>query len=298
MDYTEIDKIAEKFLYWFQISYKKELCDRALSTMTEEGCWEDIDYTGEKNPHWRVVEHLTRLNHMAYNGEIDGVIRGLEYWYQRERKDSNWWWNDIGFPMELAECGVALRRVLAPELKTKLINSFNSDVSDYWTGTNRAWLAQNVIVRGILEEDADLIEKGRKILEDNIFISKTGEEGIQYDFAFAQHGRQLYNNGYGISLIVDSMKWIDVFAGTALAFPQEKIDILCNLLLDGNGRMGFCEVPDFNSIGRDIVRSFKQRDVRMRNYLDIIPVMKKYSSRVDELDKFERFINGDRKSVV
>ena len=297
MKNAEIDKIAERYLGWFIGSYERSVAEKDLETMMPEGYWEDIDYKGEKKPYWQIVEHLRRINHIAVNKmDSDAVIKGLEYWYSEKRIDTNWWWNDIGFPSELAECGVLLRNELPPKLKNCLINTFNTDIEDKWTGTNRAWFAQNIIVRGILEENFDLLEKGRRYLEENVYIAELGEEGIQYDYAFAQHGRQLYNNAYGLQILADCARWIDIFSGTKLAFGEEKVRILCDYLLDGCGRMCVFDVPDFNTIGRDIVRGFRGRDTRMKRLLPIIEILRKVSYRTDELNRLESFLNGDKKA--
>ena len=297
MNNAEIDNIAERYIGWFVGSYEKSIAEKELETMMPDGYWEDIDYKGENKPYWQIVEHLRRINHIAVNKMDSGaVIKGLEYWYSEKRIDTNWWWNDIGFPMELAECGVLLRKELPPKLKKCLINTFNTDIEDKWTGTNRAWFAQNVIVRGILEESSDLLERGKRYLEENIYIAELGEEGIQHDYAFAQHGRQLYNNAYGLQILADCARWVNIFSGTKLAFDEEKIRILCDYLLDGCGRMCFLDVPDFNTIGRDIVRGFRGRDTRMRKLLPVIELLKGVSDRKDELSRLERFIKGDKKA--
>ena len=290
-----IEIIKERFLDLYKEGYSDiEKTEKLAAEMLSDGSWGDLDYEGEKLPFWKSIAHFDRLNYLAFSGKYDDkVIKGLEFWYKKERKDRNWWWNEIGIQIDLAVCGVLLKDKLTGRLKEQVSETFNEYVADRWTGTNRFWLAQNVIVRGIISGDSGLIYRGKKYLEDTIYISELGEEGIQPDFAFAQHGAQLYNNGYGRALVIDAGTWIKIFAGTEFAFSDEKIDIITGLLLDGCGHMGFCEVPDFNTIGRDLVRGYNGRDTRMLGYLPVIETLKGISKRRDELEKLESFIKGD-----
>ena len=294
-----IDTIAERFLDLYRDDYNDaEKAEALAESMQADGSWSDLDYEAEKLPLWKAIKHFDRLNYLAFSGKYDEkVIKGLGFWYKKERKDTNWWWNDIGLQLDLAVCGTIIKDKLKGELKNKVTKTFNEYVGKRWTGTNRFWLAQNVIVRGIILEDSGLIHRGKKYLEDTIYISKTGEEGIQSDFAFAQHGAQLYNNGYGKALVMDAGNWIKIFKGTEFAFSKEKIDIITSLILDGCGYMGFCEVPDFNTIGRDLVRGYNGRDTRMLGYLKVIETLKDISSRRDELETLEKFIKGDSRAI-
>jgi len=295
-----IDVIAERFLDLYRSDYAdREKAAELAESMQSDGSWQDLDYEAEKLPLWKSMEHFSRLNYLAFCGKHDEkVIKGLEFWYKKERKDQNWWWNEIGLQLDLAVCATIFRDKLKGELKEKVSETFNEYVADRWTGTNRFWLAQNVIVRGIITGEPALIHRGKEYLEDTIYISKTGEEGIQPDYAFAQHGAQLYNNGYGRALVLDAGTWIAIFKGTEFAFAEEKIDIITNLILDGCGHMGFCEVPDFNSIGRDLVRGYKGRDTRMLGYLSAIETLKDISKRKAELETLEAFIKGDSRAFL
>ena len=292
---SSIDIVAERFLTENEGDYHDTDKAKELSeSMSPDGSWADLDYEGVNVPFWKCISHFQRLNYLATAGKYDDkVIAGLSFWYQKERKDKNWWWNEIGIQIHLSYSAVLLRNKFDALLKKQVADTFNEYVEERWTGTNRFWLAQNVIVRGIVLNDCELIERGKKYLEDTIFISKTGEEGIQPDFAFAQHGPQLYNNGYGRALIMDACSWIFIFKDTEFQFSNEKIEIITSLLLDGSGQMCFCDVADHNTIGRDIVRSFNCRDTRAKDYLPAIKVLKEVSPRTKELQDLEDYINGN-----
>ena len=292
-----IDKIASKYLKYYGEKYRKDelYVKELLGKMNLDGSFCDIDYSGKNGSYYNCLLHFDRINEIAFSEKYDDkAISALEFWYKEPRMDQNWWVNEIGIPMHLAISAIILREKLNGELKEKVLNSFNDFIKDEWTGTNRAWFAQNIIVRGIVSKDKTLILRGKKYLEDTIFISDTGKEGIQPDFAFAQHGAQVYNNGYGIPFICDNAIWIDIFSGTEFTFSKEKADILTSLLLDGNGHMCFCDIADFNTVGRDIVRGYGEKEGRAKRLLPAIRILKEVSERKSELEALEKFINGDK----
>ena len=62
------------------------------------------------------------------------------------------------------------------------------------------WFAENVLVKAVMLKDEALLARGRAcLLETTVVAQQPGVEGIQPDGSFAQHGMQLYNNGYGFS---------------------------------------------------------------------------------------------------
>lgn len=299
MGKTSIDKLADKFVNRYIDHYSDdEETELLAQSMNSDGSWSDLDYEGKNLPFWRCVNHFERLNYLAVSKKYDDkVILGLKFWYKVKRTDPNWWWNEIGIPMKLAVSGILLKDKFDPELKKIVCEAFNDSILDKWTGTNRTWFAQNVVVRGIISGDAELIRRGKKYLEDTVFISNTLDDGIQYDFAFAQHGPQLYNNGYGHSMVTDNCKWIEIFEGTEFEFDKEKEEIITSLLLDGHGHMCFMNVADYNTIGRDIVRGYKGRDSRIDDYLSAIETLKKVSDRKEELESLSEFIKGNPRAI-
>ena len=63
------------------------------------------------------------------------------------------------------------------------------------------------------------------------------DEGIQRDFSFHQHGPQLYNGGYGLTLMVDMINYATLLRGTRYAFAHDKLMFLADHLLEGSGHM-------------------------------------------------------------
>lgn len=289
----EIQKIAKRYIDSIASDYKNnEKAIKYLNEMLPDGSWGDLDYEGTKKPFWRCVEHFFRLNAIAlYGKDMDAVIKGLEFWFTKERKDPNWWWNEIGVPMRCAPCAVLVNDRITEELRQKICSIFNERVADHWTGANRTWLAQNVIINGILNHDENLIYRGKQYIEDNIYIAGEDQEGIRSDYSFAQHGNCLYNFAYGLSLLNDCCWWIKIFQGTKFEFAKSKIDLLCQLVLEGNRYMVYHDVVDFNTIGREIARGYEHPINKIPSFKDVISILKEVSDKEAEFEELERFIH-------
>ena len=65
------------------------------------------------------------------------------------------------------------------------------------TGQNKVWLAGNVLIRGLLLNDAELIKEARENICSEIVLGQ--KEGIQPDWSFHQHGPQQQFGNYGLS---------------------------------------------------------------------------------------------------
>ena len=121
------------------------------------------------------------------------------------------------------------------------------------TGQNLVWVADITARRALLEDDPELLQTAFERISDEIRV--TLEEGIQPDFSFHQHGDCLYSHGYGAGFARDCSRIAALLTGTRFAFPQEKIDLLASLILDGHQWFTRGVYQDFGAIGREISRS-------------------------------------------
>lgn len=67
------------------------------------------------------------------------------------------------------------------------------------TGQNKVWLAGNVLVRALLQEDKELVRQARDTIVSEIVTGQT--EGIQPDWSFHQHGTQQQFGNYGLAFL-------------------------------------------------------------------------------------------------
>lgn len=67
------------------------------------------------------------------------------------------------------------------------------------TGQNKVWLAGNVLIRALLQNDEALVKKARDIIVSEIVLGQ--KEGIKSDWSFHQHGPQQQFGNYGLSFV-------------------------------------------------------------------------------------------------
>lgn len=238
-----------------------------LSSLAADGHWADVAYQDPLMARWHPIEHLGRLGEMAnayansssptYHSAamLEGVERGLRYWYRKHHLSNNWWSNTIGQPLALTRTLVLLEDVLPPEL-------FRTGLSYYYcptevdprrtTGQNLVWYSQQQLTRGALTRSAEDIAAASEAMQREIRI--TIAEGIQPDFSFHQHGPQLYNGGYGQGFIVDTSRYATLLQGTRFAFAPEKLSLVADYLLKGTRYMIRGKLLDYSANGRALTR--------------------------------------------
>ncbi len=135
----------------------------------------------------------------------DDTITAFEWmlshrYYDGMPQGSNWWFPEIGFPLEVNSIVVLLFDELSPatiDNAMDAVNDFSPWVS--MTGANRVWKAMVVGVRGVIVEDAAKLNSARNGLS-NVFDYVTSGDGFHRDGSFLQHNYYPYTGGYGVSL--------------------------------------------------------------------------------------------------
>jgi len=237
-----------------------------LASQRDDGSWADIDYDCDNLKDWDATRHLHRLYAMAkgwYGPEsplskrddaLQAVCRGLDYWYDRDPVNPNWWHNQIGAPMALGNGLLHVADVCGPERIERAVPLFERfHPASRFTGQNLVWVACIAIRHGILTRDAELASEGFSWILREVQVMPRAE-GIQPDRSFYQHGLLLYSGGYGAGFICDVAKFAALASGTAYAWPEEKVKLLTELVLDGTRWMVRGRTFDPGIIGREITR--------------------------------------------
>jgi chondroitin AC lyase len=228
-----------------------------------DGSWDGINYDAKDRAIWAPMAHLERLLALAVAFESgrcseperaavsQAFVRGLDYWAARDPKSSNWWYNEIGAPLELYRMLLLAEPLLTDgrkERSCKLLERAKLGM----TGQNLLWLAEGVIGRACLQRDPALLSAAFKRIQDEIVV--TEKEGVQPDYSFHQHGAQLYNGGYGSGFAASAPRFALLAQGTSFAFAQQKLDILTDYLLDGQQWMIRGGTFDYSASGRELSR--------------------------------------------
>ncbi len=259
---ADLPVIRERMVAPFMAPPDPEHVRRLRAQLEPNGTWPDVNYSGTCTTTWEPAEHLKRLQLLAQawfspssathgNPELASDIgRALDFWLETDLRRP-WWWDCIGAPGFVSLIMLLFESALTGPQKAKgcaiLERAILGD-----TGQNLIWQAEITARRAALQKDPALMKRAFDLIFSEIRISD--EEGVQADFSFHQHGPCLYNHGYGRGFAIDNARLAAMTAGTAFAYPQDKIRILSAYILDGSQRLAFGRHSNFSADGREITR--------------------------------------------
>ena len=243
---NEYQLLMKKIRQDFAINPPAKEIEEALKTYNEaDGSFTDVDYASIQRTNWPPLLHIERLYDFAfayttpgnsyYGNEalFDKIVKGLEYWYERNPWCHNWWYNQIAEPQRLGIMLIQLRtgkKQIPAELETKTLDRVRKDGGHpaKWTGANRTDIALHWIYRACLTQN----EEDLALALDNVYnpIVYTTKEGFQHDNSYFQHGRQLYIGGYGDEILKGITQVAMYTRGTRFAIPQEKLALLSKFM--------------------------------------------------------------------
>ncbi len=274
---TDIEKVLKRCRTYLIENIGSNSAEHFIDSQSSDGSWNDIDYNDQNPSDWNPIKHLERIKCIAVfsiktgdNRAKVSVCQGLKFWFDNNPVCVNWWYNDIGKQIQLREIAVIADEFLTHKLKANILDILNDDIDLKWSGANLVWLGGNIFFKGVINRDVITAKSGIRYIEST--IHKSGE-GIQADYAFAQHGMQLYNNGYGRSYLIDMISYMWFVHKTELCFTPEGIDKLTNMLLRGNRFMFRYKSVDFLTEGREVSRYYDDSHPDMTVYLPYLDML-------------------------
>ena len=260
---TDIDTLKSRMANNYLNSISITNATNFLASQASDGSWSDIDYTDTSSTSWIPVSHLQRLKSMAAAFQTSShayyrnpamrtaINKGLSFWYSTNPISANWWFNTIGKQIELEALGILMEGYLDAAQNTNLIGDLTTDTGNY-EGQNGVWIANQIICRGCLENNATMISTGVNQIQG--LVAFTSADGIQYDYSFDQHGALLYNGGYGVNFINDLSGCAYLLNNTGFAFSSDTIKTMTAFLLEGCRWMTYYRLFDYSALGRNISR--------------------------------------------
>ncbi len=248
---------------FYSAAPKSREAERWLGEMKPDGSWADIDYADQRRGHWNPRTHLARVQEIARSyanpraklaGEEEvrkAVLRGVDFWIEADPISPNWWHQSIGTPQHLLAILFTLGD-FPPELLERLRPILDRSQPGM-TGQNKVWLAGIHFEKGIFYNRPDMVREAVRAIDSELVVAAPGKEGLQPDWSYHQHGPQLQFGNYGLNYWTDMTKWARILAGTAYAFPPEKIDLLINYFNYGLRWTLFDGQMDFSACGRQII---------------------------------------------
>lgn len=233
-----------------------------LRTLNPEGSWPDIFYGDSSRSGWQPSFHAERLLRLAkayrdpvsaYYGKEEvrkKIKQAVSYWFRGNFRCRNWWYNEIGVPRMLGGVFLLMEEEMEEEEREKAV-AYMKNARLGRTGQNRVWLAENVLIRALLQNDTLLFNQARKEILCELKIQPEGE-GIKPDRSFQQHGSQLQFGNYGLAFINTMAHWAWVFQGTEYALDPEQLGVLRSYLLGGLQWVVWRGYMDVSACGRQL----------------------------------------------
>ena len=275
------------------------------------GSYADIDYDSNVKSFWPPFNHLTRLqneiqtnyrqNRNEFEKNIKNYLIAFNYYLTKDPISYNWWFNKIGAPRHVAIIAVYLYDYLPENMMVKVIKILDrAQIGN--TGQNRIWLSSNVFYRAVITKDVNLAKQALKnILAELKFVNK-GQEGVQFDDSFHQHGAQQQFGNYGLAYTRTMAYWLKVLNGTAFFPTDEQLNVLRSFMLHGQRWVCFDGYMEPGSCGRQFYPDNLQQKTQalLVAFRNMAQVDKKFQSDYqavidsNELHKSENIVTGNR----
>lgn len=247
-----------------RVPFSKDFIEELLAKQNEEGAWTDINYADKTRSGWEPRLHPERILGLVkacqdkhseyYRSEkvMHAIHAALGFWFKAKLKCPNWYYNQIGVPRTLGVAFVLFEEHLTADEKKQAVELMQNSQFGM-TGQNKVWLAGNVMMRALLEDNLTLVRQARDTIVSEI---RTGQqEGIKDDWSFHQHGPQQQFGNYGLAYISSMSMFSGLFAGTSLAFSDEQSEIIASLIGNGYQWVIWRGMMDIGALGRQLFRS-------------------------------------------
>lgn len=281
-----IDEVTSR-LVAFQLKNGYKDPTALMNTMNEDGSWPGIDYNDTNSVDedgWQPNIHFCNLIDLAvayrhsqspfykHASLLEKIVKAsgfIHEWIgdptQYDKDKANWWWDELGDPQKMMVALILIKGdIAAADLKrysTFLIDRTGKTSN---LGKNMAWAAEIALYKGCIEDNLPMIFRGFSGFASIIELVPTSypisagvknQEGIQYDYSFHQHRRQLQAGSYGLSLIPDLTNAMAFASETPFeaVFTKEKHQIFSRLIREGHMLFSYRGTMDFGSKGRAVI---------------------------------------------
>jgi len=257
----DVQMIAQRLKTgWIENRLSQDRVKIYLDGLDERGAWRDIDYDDVSRTHWGPANHPSRLAQLAevYGAEKDekvkdAVLRGLKFWVDQDPQSDNWWWNCISSPRDLSKTLLLMGDVVSRDLVDATAKLVHRSTFKR-TGANLTNEASNLLVLACAIQDVDLLQTSIQHLTGEIRVA-IGEEGIQVDNSFHQHGPQLQMSSYAEVFARDATEHALLFEGTQFALSDAQISALSTFVREGQQWFVWGHRVDFHGMGRGTGRT-------------------------------------------
>lgn len=231
--------------------------------LNPDGTWNDLDYTNRQRGNWPLNNHLIRIIEMtkAYqqkenqyykNKELgENIQLAYNFWVNKDIVNPNWWYTQIGVPQKIGVIMLLMQDEINAEQWQKGMDIMDRVEFGKQTGQNLVWVSSNIVLRSILKSDVTLVAEATEKIRKEMQIANDAE-GLQPDYSFHQHGRQLQFGDYGLHFLADQVKWMFILKDSKYDYAPEQIELMRNYFAQGQRWVIWKGVYDINSSGRQL----------------------------------------------
>jgi chondroitin AC lyase len=258
---------------WEEITDIKKLNSTVaglLNTINSDGSWSDLDYNSTVASNWPGTTHLNRVldlslaytlkssNYYNNSNVSQKIIASLNFFYTRDPQSTNWYVHQIGNPQRLGRILILMRggtEKIPSTLENNILKRIKETGSDPLTrtGANKSDIAIHWVYRGCLTKDHQVLAHGVEQVFYPVFM--TTQEGLQHDYAYFQHGQQLYTGGYGVAFVRNTLNLAVCTLGTEYELSNEKTNLLTTFFRDHYLNIIRGQTYMYNTVGRQIALS-------------------------------------------
>lgn len=257
----DIQTIADRWKAdWVERRISKDQVQELLAELNDKGGWQDIDYEDRSRTHWEPAKHPVRLAQLAEVYSVDqddqvkdAVLRALQFWADKDPQSDNWWWNCISSPRDLSKALLLMGDAVPQGLVDAVVPLVHRSTFKR-TGANLTNEASNLLVLACAIGDVDLLRESIRQLTGEIRVA-IGEEGIQVDNSFHQHGPQLQMASYAEVFARDATEHGLLFMDTRFALTDAQITALSDFVREGQQWFTWGHRVDFHGMGRGTGRT-------------------------------------------
>ena len=268
----EIDDIKQRVLeltVWPKPENVSDLVQRVLNfsaTLNATCYWPDINYTSGVANNFPAEIHMFRISNMLRAYTVNGsslkgdpkilaqVHCALGIWFEYDWRNPNWWFNQIGIPLE---AGMQLLMLGNNATPTELANLQNITFRACWwipnpfyVGANLLWMIQIQIYRSLATRNTTGLEQAFSRMWEDVSMANSSNEGVQYDWAYHFHTRQLMSGSYGMIWVNNALLSTQCSANTRYQPNDQVATLLANYLTKGDAWMIMTNVWSWDVYGR------------------------------------------------
>ena len=207
-----------------------------LAQMNADGSFPDFDYADHRQSPWPPSGHPARLLDMVFAYALpqsplygdaklyDGICRGLTFWHQADPRSANRWHQICGWPQSMG-WAMCLMRMAPKQLPKEIENNYTTRIMDIamnpvdFTGVNKQDMALIRLYVALLTEDEKELAFAVNELYQTLACT-SDDEGVQFDYSYHMHSRQLYLAGYGSGALTAFFKFAYYLKGTPYEHPE------------------------------------------------------------------------------